>query len=187
MSESKLIGIHAPLNGGKDTAANYIQAKQPERYGRYAFAQPIKQACMMMFGFSKDQVEDRALKETIDAFWNFTPRKAMQLLGTEYGRDMLRKDVWIKRAEHEHIKNTSLKRGTIITDVRFENEAEWIRAQPNAMLIYITVPGLERDERYNHASEGGIKFIPDFDKMIINDKSLGLNNLFKQLDAIFST
>jgi len=185
MTEPKLIGIHGPLNGGKDTAANYIQAKHPEQFGRYAFAQPIKQASIVMFGFTKEQLEDRVLKETVDPFWDFTPRKAMQLLGTEYGRDLLRKDLWIKRAELEHIKNVKINRGTIITDVRFENEAEWIRAQPNAMLLYLTVPGLERDERYNHASEGGIKFVEGFDRVVINDKTLGLNNLFKQLDEIF--
>jgi hypothetical protein len=110
----------------------------------------------------------------------------MQLLGTEYGRDMLRKDLWIKRAELEHLKNVKIGRGTIITDVRFENEAEWIRSQPGAVLIYIQVPNLERDEKYNHASEAGIKLVEGFDKVVINDKSLGLNNLFKQLDTIFT-
>lgn len=187
MSEPKLVGIHGPLNGGKDTAANYLQAKYPDKFGRYAFAQPIKQASMVMFGFTKEQLEDRVLKETVDAFWEFTPRKAMQLLGTEYGRDMLRKDLWIKRAELEHRKNVKIDRGTIITDVRFENEAEWIRSQPNAVLIYIKVPNLDRDERYNHASEAGIKLIEEFDQVITNDKTLGLNNLFKQLDEILLT
>lgn len=184
MIKPKLVGIHGPLNGGKDTAANYLQAKYPEKFGRYAFAQPIKQACMVMFGFTKEQLEDRVLKETVDPFWGFTPRKAMQLLGTEYGRDMLRKDVWIKRAELEHRKNVEINRGTIITDVRFENEAEWIRSQPNARLIYIKVPNLDRDERYNHASEAGFSIAEDFDHVIINDKTLGLSNLFEQLDEV---
>lgn len=181
-----LIGIHGPLNGGKDTVANYIQAIFPEKFGRYAFASPIKQATTVMFGFSQAQLEDRVQKEAIDPFWGFTPRKAMQLLGTEYGRQMLNDRVWIMRAELEHKKNTSADRGTIITDVRFENEAEWIRSQPNSMLIYLKVPGLERDEKYNHASESGINLVESFDKVIVNDKSKGLNSLFIQIDAIFS-
>lgn len=179
----KLIGIHGPLNGGKDTAANYIQAKFPEKYGRYAFAEPLKQACMIMFGFSREQLEDRKLKEEVDAFWGFTPRKAMQLLGTEYGRDMMRKDVWIKRAEMEHARNLKIGKGTIITDVRFENEAEWLRSQPDTALIYLVVPGLKKDERYNHASEAGIS-TAETDKLVVNDKSLGLEHLFGQLDKI---
>lgn len=177
-----LIGIHGPLNGGKDTAANYIQAKFPERYRRYAFAKPLKEACMVMFGFTADQMEDRALKEQEDPFWGFSPRRATQLLGTEFGRNMLRKDVWIKRAELEHRRNLELGRGTIITDVRFENEAEWLRAQSDSLLIHLNVVNLgERDARYNHESELGISPHPSHFN-VINDKSLGLDAYFNQLD-----
>lgn len=183
---SILIGIHGPLNGGKDTAANYIQSKFPGAYGRYAFASPIKQACQTMFGFTYDQLEDRELKETVDPFWGFTPRRAMQLLGTEYGREMLRDDLWIRRAELERNKHLAEGKGTIITDVRFENEAVWVRSQPNSILIYLTVPGLERDARYNHASEAGITRVPGVDKLIVNDKSQGLVEFHRQLDEIFA-
>lgn len=185
IDDVKLIGVHGPLNGGKDTTANYLQAKFPERFGRYAFAAPIKQACGIMFGFSKEQMEDRTLKEQPDEFWEFTPRKAMQLLGTEYGRVLLREDVWIKRAELELNKNLKIGRGLIITDVRFENEAEWVRSQPNSLLIYLHVPDLERDERYAHASEAGISRA-ETDCYIVNDKQLGLANLFSKLDGVLT-
>lgn len=181
-----IIGVHGPLNGGKDTVANYLQAKFPDRYNRYAFAKPLKEACKILFGFTQEQMEDRVLKEQEDPFWGFSPRKAMQLLGTEYGRDMLRKDVWIQRAAMECMKNQKGRKGTIITDVRFENEAEWLRQQPNSMLIYLQVPHLEKDEKYNHASEKGIALVEEFDRVVMNDKSLGLTNLFKQLDGLFS-
>ncbi len=194
-----LIGVHGPINGGKDTVANHIISKfgirRPSaenscnrfesKYRRYAFAKPIKEACKILFGFTQDQIEDRVLKETIDPFWGFSPRKMMQLLGTEFGRDMLRKDIWIRRAELEVRNNLLNELGTIITDVRFENEAEWLRAQPNSMLIYLIVPGLVRDEKYQHASEAGISK-SESDKVIVNDKSLGINDLHAQIDAIFS-
>jgi len=183
-----LIGIHGPLNGGKDTVANYIinmckTISGPPRYKRYSFAKPLKEACKIMFGFSDQQIEDRVLKEAIDPFWGFSPRKAMQLLGTEYGRNMLRKDIWIRRAALEVEQNTILGIGTIITDVRFQNEADWLRAQPNSMLIYIEVPGLIRDDKYQHESEDGISRC-ETDSVIINDKSLGLKNLYDQIDRI---
>lgn len=186
MSKLQLIGIHGPLDGGKDTVANYIQAKFPDKFSRYAFAGPLKQACTIMFGFTKEQIEDRTLKELNDPFWGFSPRKTMQLLGTEFGRNMLRDDVWIRRAEMEFQKNVKIGRGTIITDVRFENEAAWLRAQPHSMLIYLNVPGLQKDSRYAHASEAGIKFVESFDKPVVNDKSQGLTPLFKQIDSLFS-
>jgi hypothetical protein len=180
----KLIGIHGPLNGGKDTVADYIMTIE-SMYSRYAFAKPIKDACKVLFSFSQEQLEDRILKEAVDPFWGFSPRKAMQLLGTEYGRDLLRKDIWIKRAELEVKNNLDRRLGTVITDVRFQNEADWIRSQPNSVLIYLEVPDLLRDEKYQHASEAGISR-DSGDIVILNDKSKGLNTLYSQIDKIFS-
>ena len=190
-----LIGVHGPLNGGKDTVANFIVAMDktisgPPRWKRYAFARPIKDACKVLFGFTETQVEptnaeERAVREIDDPFWGFSPRKTLQLLGTEFGRDMLRKDVWIKRAELEAKHNLKDGFKTIITDVRFENEAEWLRAQPNSLLIYIEVPGLEKDEKYQHASEAGIKRMTE-DFFIINDKSKGLKSLYDQIEKIWT-
>ena len=180
----QLIGIHGPADGGKDTIGNYIIACYHDNFLRYAFAKPIKEACKIMFGFTHVQMEDRILKEQDDEFWGFSPRRAFQLLGTEYGRNLLRKDIWIKRAEMEVNNNLKFNRGTIITDVRFQNEADWVREQPNSMLIYIRVPNLIRDEKYNHSSEAGINLLGT-DKLVINDKSLGINNLYNQVDKIF--
>ncbi len=182
IADIKLIGIHGPLNAGKDTVANHIQHLFPNLFGRYAFALPIKQACEVMFGFTHDQMYDTVIKERVDPFWNFTPRKAMQLLGTEFGREMLRDDVWIRRAEMEHRKNLSQNKGTVIADVRFENEAEWIRAQPNSLIIYLSAPNLQKDERYQHPSEAGISR-HDNDLYIVNDKSHGLKPLFMTLET----
>lgn len=178
-----IIGIHGPLNGGKDTVANIIQMMYPQKFGRYAFAKPLKDALKVMLGFSDIQLEDRKLKEEVDPFWGFTPRKAMQLLGTEFGRDMLSKDIWIKRAELEISRNSQHSRGTIITDVRFENEVEWLRSRDDAVLIYIVAPDVVRDERYTHASEAGVSRA-DTDIMLVNDKSLGIEALIDQVSGI---
>jgi hypothetical protein len=185
ISSITLIGIHGPLNGGKDTTANYIQAKFPGKFGRYAFAAPLKRACKEMFNFTDEQLEDQALKKEVDSFWGFSPRFAMQKLGTEYGRGMLRDDIWIKRAEMEFHLNHKSAKGTIITDVRFENEGEWVRSQPGAILIYLKVPGLKKDEQYQHASEAGITQMST-DYEIVNDKGQGVLTLHRQIDAIFS-
>lgn len=178
-----LIGVHGPLNGGKDTVANYLIDKFPGRFRRYAFAKPLKEASKILFGFTDEQIEDRVLKETPDPFWGFAPRKVLQLMGTEFGRNMLREDVWIRRAEMEVTNNAASSFSTIITDVRFQNEADWFRSQSGSILIYLEVPGLVRDAKYNHASEAGITR-SDNDFVVVNDKSLGLNNLYHQLSKL---
>jgi len=190
LSSYNLIGVHGLLNSGKDTVANYIiHMMKPisfqSQFKPYAFAKPIKEACKVLFGFSDLQLNDRVLKEAVDEFWGFSPRKAMQLMGTEFGRDMLRKDIWIKRAEMEAANNLQVGFSTIITDVRFQNEADWVRSQPSSALIYIKAPGLVLDEKYNHGSEAGITEEAS-DLVIINDKSLGLDNLYFKINKIFS-
>jgi dephospho-CoA kinase len=179
-----IIGIHGPLNAGKDTVADIIQELRPNKYKRYAFASPLKRASKELFGFTDQQLEDRVLKEAVDPFWGFTPRKALQLLGTEYGRDMMCKDIWIKRAQLEITKNQAAGFDTIITDVRFENEAEWIRSRDDAVLIYIEVPNLVKDgERYAHASEVGITHAAT-DINLVNDKSKGFDPLYASIHEI---
>jgi hypothetical protein len=179
----ELIGIHGPLNSGKDTAANYLLRKLPN-FSRYAFAQPLKQALTVLFGFTQEQMEDRVLKEANDLFWEFSPRFAITRLGHEYGRVMLREDVWIKRAEMEHLKNLSEGKATLITDVRYQNEADWIRWQKNSRMIYLEDPALEKDERHNHSSEAGIRFVEGYHDLVINDKSQGFEALQNQLDIL---
>jgi hypothetical protein len=186
LKDAQIIGIHGPLNSGKDTIASLIQQLYPEHYRRYAFAKPIKDAVKVMFGFTDVQVEDRILKEAPDQFWGFSPRKAMQLLGTEFGRELLRNDIWVKRAELEIASNISNNYKTIITDVRFENEAEWIRNQPNSVILIIDSPGLDTStSNYKHASEGGISRQAG-DHIITNDKSLGISPLILSLQKLFN-
>jgi hypothetical protein len=170
-NKTTLIGVHGPLESGKDTVAKTIIERYPNLYRQYAYAWPIKQACKIIFGFTDEDMNDRVLKERVHPFWGVTPRKTMQLLGTEYGRGMIREDIWVLRAEAEIQKNASEGYGTIISDVRFENEAEIIRSR-NGVIIHISRPSLDTSrENYQHASEGGITILNQ-DHVIKNNGTL---------------
>lgn len=136
-----VIGFSGKIGSGKDSAATFlmqaIEKYDLPEYTRYAFARPLKEASSFMFGWTMDQIEDRTFKEAVDPEWGFTPRRAMQLLGTEFGR-ALKPTLWLDFA------SKALKRsredgwaGLIVTDVRFENEAQWIRDQ-GGLLIHVT-------------------------------------------------
>ena len=169
--KTTLIGIHGPLESGKDTVATTIVNKYPKLYRQYAFAWPIKKACKIIFGFSDEDMNDRVLKERIHPVWGISPRKAMQLLGTEYGRDMINKDIWVMRAEAEIKSNSDEGLGTIISDVRFDNEAKILRSR-NGVIIHIQRPDLNKEKDvYKHGSEQGIQKEKG-DYVIINDGSL---------------
>lgn len=176
IGSASIIGITGLINSGKDTVANLIIAWRPRQLRRYSFAKPLKEGVKSMFGWTDEDIEDRSKKEAVDDFWGFSPRKAMQLLGTEYGRNLLRDDLWIKAAERYHLRSQEQSQGTIITDVRFENEATWVRAQADSILIHVKDPTRVAPAGPVHVSEAGVAFV-DGDVTIDNDKSLGIKHL----------
>lgn len=161
----KLIGITGKAGVGKDTFANYLN--EFLEYERYSFAGPLKDACCLLFGWTRHQIDhDRAFKEAVDPRWGFSPRKAMQLMGTEYGRQLLRDDLWVHMAQVRLDETSS--NGLMITDVRFENEAQWIRKN-KGLLIHVVRPG--ESDVIPHASEAGVGMV-DGDVVINNISSL---------------
>ena len=160
-----LIGITGRAGAGKDTAASIIKQFLYSDYSLYTLAGPLKAGCSLLFGWTMDQLEDREFKEAIDPKWGFSPRRAMQLLGTEYGRT-LREDLWVHMAQVQ--LDSPLTTGLIVTDVRFENEAEFIRKN-GGTVVHISRPGATIAEN-THASEAGVKFA-DGDVRIDNSGS----------------
>lgn len=78
--EKILIGLVAPKQSGKDTAADYLCQKY--HFKKYNFADPLKEGIGKMFGFSHDQLYGKD-KEIIDPFWGVSPREVLQKMGTE--------------------------------------------------------------------------------------------------------
>lgn len=118
-----VIGLGHRAGVGKDTLADYMV----KRYGftKYAFADPLKRAAREIFGFTKEQVEEQSQKKEVDPFWGFTPRYALQKLGTEAVRNVFGPDTWVKAAARA-IELGGQDR-IVFTDVRFRSEADWLR------------------------------------------------------------
>ncbi len=90
-----------------------------------ALADPAKEACQRIFGFTADQVYgDR--KDIVDPRWGFAPRAAIRMVAES--AKALHRDVW---ALHliKWSKRYSSYPGTVVfvPDVRFQNEARVIR------------------------------------------------------------
>ncbi|MCO6500049.1 MAG: hypothetical protein J5I47_06690, partial [Vicingus serpentipes] len=94
-----------------------------------------------------------------------TPRLILQLLGTECGREIIHPNIWVNCTLDAVEKNT---KGSIITDVRFVNEAEAIR-ENKGYLIRIE-RNIESND--NHPSEISLDNYEHFDKIIYNDKDI---------------
>jgi hypothetical protein len=93
------------------------------------FADPLKTACAAVFGLNDQQINGNS-KEVRDDFWGTTPRIIMQTVGTELFRNELAKrmpevghNIWIRSFAKTYESDVN----TVIADVRFKNEYEWIK------------------------------------------------------------
>lgn len=117
-----LIGIHGKANVGKDTAASFLVAS--EGFQRMAFADPLKKIAAILFNTDANSFETQLGKASYDTRWEMTRRKMVQLVGTEMVRDCLGQDHWIKLLETMMPQRVNSK--VVVTDVRFQNELQWI-------------------------------------------------------------
>jgi len=120
-----------------------------------SFANSVKDAVSVVFGWDRtllegDTPESRAWREQKDIFWSkkfgkdFSPRLALQLMGTEAGRDVFHSDIWV----HTVQRRCSDDKNYVIADVRFPNEIKAI--QENGGVI-IRVKRGDEPEWYNVA------------------------------------
>ena len=126
-----ILGIVGFAGSGKDTCGDIL-----EQIGwiRESFAKPVKDAVAAIFGWERHMLEgatpeSRAWREQPDEFWSakfgrpFSPREALQKMGTEVGRDVYHANLWVDSLI-ERIGNRP--KNFIITDVRFPNEIKTI-------------------------------------------------------------
>lgn len=162
-----ILGITGKAGVGKDTLAGIFV--DVFGFKRDYFARSLKEGCKVMFGLTQEQLEDRGLKEKVIPFWGMSPRKMMQLLGTEAGRNVFGEDVWVKslinRIEQDQRSNADNL--YVISDVRFENEAEAIRNM-GGYIVHLKSDILVTTSESAHASEAGIQQLPN-DFEIINN------------------
>lgn len=133
MSLPVIVGITGLPRSGKDTVADFLIAKHPGTY-KYSFAEPIVN--MLNAGFNQDFRSDywtERKKEPIPLLGK-SPRELMQTLGTEWGRHHVHPDLWVFLAAQRFIQTGD---GMIIPDVRFENEADFVRKR-GGVIIHVS-------------------------------------------------
>ncbi|XKE45722.1 hypothetical protein LG302_00855 [Halomonas organivorans] len=169
MTLKLLIGLTGPARCGKTTAQRIIA----DRYGlaRLALADPIKDALAAMLWLEPEAL-DGAAKERPLPWLGKSPRELMQTLGTEWGRDLVTQDLWLRIAEQRlaHLEDIEgdAYQGAVIGDIRFPDEAEWLRAH-GGTLIHIhrqDVPAVR-----GHVSEAGVPHARS-DRIVTNDGDL---------------
>lgn len=150
-----LLGITGRAGSGKDTFARLLAEVSDRLVEIDHFAEPLRQGLQAMLGLGPEVFEPD-LKELPIPWLGVSPRRLMQTLGTEWGRETIRPDLWVTLAQHR--LDNSHYDATIYADVRFDSEAEWIRAQGGKILTMVK----PRPQRLDaHKSEDGITRSPE--------------------------
>ena len=128
-----IIGLVGFIGSGKGTVADILTRKHG--FVKESFANAVKDACAPIFGWDRkalegDTPESREWRETPDAWWSekmgkpFSPRYALQLMGTEAGRNVFHTDVWVLSM----LRRIDPAKNYVLADVRFPNEIDLIRS-----------------------------------------------------------
>ncbi|MGF9567423.1 deoxynucleotide monophosphate kinase [Neorhizobium sp. BT27B] len=119
-----IVAFTGPAGSGKSTATGYLI--DVHGYTLVKFAGPLKDM-MRAVGLSEREIEGDLKEKPSYLLCGKTPRHAMQTLGTEWGRDILGSDFWIRLWRARVEQAASEGKRVVVDDLRFPNEAKAIR------------------------------------------------------------
>jgi len=200
----KIIGICGFIGCGKGTVGDILE--QDYGFTKISYADKLKDTVATMFDWDRDSIEgntaeSREWRETPDEFWSkelgydFTPRMAMQRIGTDCMRQGLDHHVWVLFVKKKLLDNPETN--FVIPDVRFFNERDLIRNLNGQIWRVKRGPDPEwvnkaiSDNRYDtewmkdhpeiHESEWRwLDYPTEFDFNITNDG--GMKELYKHVE-----
>ena len=109
---------------------------------RLSFAGVLKDVCAALFGWDRVMLEGRTAearlqREVVDEWWSarlgipgFTPRLALQLIGTDVMRTHFHDQIWVAALE----RRLMMLPKVVITDCRFPNEIAMIKAAGGSVI-----------------------------------------------------
>lgn len=170
---SRLIAFAGRAGVGKSAASSLLINSFD--YVPTKFAGPMKAMLTTMYEFAGLDSEDitarleGSLKEKPDNILGGTsPRRAMQTLGGDWGRDAVREDLWVSLWKRDAQRKLQAGFSLVVDDLRYPNEADAIRDLGGEIWM---VQGQSRRHVPDHPSEA-LDLDPDGE--IINDLGLAV-------------
>lgn len=132
-----MIALLGWIGSGKDTVAAHLSVSH--NFIKDSFASSLKDSCAALFEWPRhllegNTVESRIWREEVDQWWatklgdpTFTPRKALQLIGTEVFRENFHKNIWLLTFQRR-LETKNVGKNVLVSDCRFKNEIEFFKS-----------------------------------------------------------
>lgn len=162
-----LIGIAGFARAGKSSIAKVLESECG--FIEHSFASTIRRFTTQLVTEVNPEFDlerDKAVPQ--HALSGRTPRSFMQLLGTEFGREMVHPKFWVNHTMMKVQRARDAGFPAVISDVRFKDEAEAIR-EMGGVVVWVHRPGVGAGE---HTSEQGLP-AHLVDLTMHNDSTLG--------------
>lgn len=160
-----------------------------DKWPSLKFAYPVYKMAAILIGYDVDRASDLMRNDFKESSFVIglnnvcmTGREILQKLGTECGRNVFGDTTWLHRMHRDLMLLRGYVEGTVITDCRFPNEAEFLRDYYKATIIGITRENCKLEQ--SHPSELELNGITT-DFHIYNDGTYG--DLMHRVDEILHT
>lgn len=162
----RIIGLTGFKGSGKTTIADAMDG-----WTRLSFADGVRRVAQAAWGLTSQQMQSRELKESPDPFWGDTPRSILQKIGIMF-RENVGKGFWINAID-KRIRNMEEQTDgvtcVVLDDVRFPNEAEWVKSQ--GVVVGLNRPGVTLDSDHPSETEMAEHWSEMVDVEVKNDSS----------------
>jgi hypothetical protein len=170
----QVIGVYGNgIGAGKSTVAALLVDRG---FKLVSFAAPMKDMVVVLLqalGYDETtarmMVTDQHRKKKELPGIDVSPRHLLRTLGTEWGREQVCSDLWLKcwHSQARHYLRAGFS--VVCDDLRFENELELVQSLPNSKIWCVEWEGAEISA---HASDNSIPDDYEPDRRIVNNEGL---------------
>ncbi len=155
---------------GKTTAARFLM--NDLGYTKISFADPFRfmiERLLHSAGYSYNEIHwflDGGKEQNIEVI-GASYRRLARTLGTEWGRNLIHPDIWLRVAEQKIIHSEA---AVCIDDLRFPNELEMLRRRDFALVKIVR--DVSREDADSHKSDVSLRDFDDWDYVVENNGTL---------------
>lgn len=154
-----VVAFIGPAGCGKSTAAAHLVGRG---YSLLKFAHPIKMM-LRAIGLEEEHLEGDQKEVPCDLLGGASPRRAMQTLGTEWGRTIIHPDIWVNAWLRVAVWRLQNGQRLVIDDLRYPNELDAV-----LRLGGVTLRIVRRDVHQCEAHDSETQHIIS-QRVIVND------------------